>query len=266
MTEVKETWILYQTTNLVNGKVYVGVHMLQNTAKSRNYLGSGDRITAAIKKYGRENFKRITLAEFNCVEDVYTAEAEIVTEEFAKRLDTYNISRGGRGGANITAEMKIKMRDAKLGKKLSEETKAKIGAASKGNTYSLGKVLSEETKAKMSEAGKHRKHSEETKKKISSTLTGKTHTAESKALMRTSKLGRSGAKNSCSVPIVINDKYYESMSLASKAEGIPRQTIRDRLVNIKPEWVDWRFATEDEKLDYAARKIFSIGEILDLTK
>ena len=72
-----------------------------------------------------------------------------------------------------------------------------------------------------------------------------------------------GAKNSCSIPIIINDKYYESMSLASRAEGISRETIRDRLTNIKPEWVDWRFATEDEKLDYAARKNFSIGEILD---
>jgi hypothetical protein len=67
------------------------------------------------------------------------------------------------------------------GKKLSEETKQKIGKASLGNTSMLGRTHSEETKQKMSEAklgntsmlGK--KHSEETKQKMSEAKLGRTH-------------------------------------------------------------------------------------------
>lgn len=58
---MSDTWILYKTTNLINSKIYVGVHRLQNTSNSRRYLGSGDALKPAIKKYGRENFTRTTL-------------------------------------------------------------------------------------------------------------------------------------------------------------------------------------------------------------
>jgi group I intron endonuclease len=256
----KETWILYQTTNLVNHKIYVGVHKIADTWRSRSYLGSGDKITAAIRKYGRENFERITLAEFSCVEDVYTAEAEIVTEDFVKRLDTYNISRGGRGGANITAEMKIKMRDAKIGKKLSEEHKAKIGAASKGNTYRLGKVLSEETKAKISESCKGnqnclgKKHSKETIEKRNSANRGKVLTEETKAKIRANRKGiNTGFRNPCSIAVIINNKYYESMNGASKGEGNCLEAVRNRVKSIEPKWLEWRYATEEEKSEYTTK-------------
>lgn len=66
------------------------------------------------------------------------------------------------------------------GKHLSEETKKKIGAASKGNKYALGYKHSEEAKNKISEAMKGEKnsfygrhHTEETKKKMSEARKGK---------------------------------------------------------------------------------------------
>lgn len=49
-------YCLYQTTNLVNGKIYVGIHQSQSLDDA--YLGSGKLLKAAIKKYGRKNFKR----------------------------------------------------------------------------------------------------------------------------------------------------------------------------------------------------------------
>ena len=64
---------------------------------------------------------------------------------------------------------------ANLGKKLSEETKKKIGLANKGNTGRLGKKHSEESKKKMSLARTGNKHSEETKKKLSLTQIGNKH-------------------------------------------------------------------------------------------
>lgn len=69
-----DIWILYQITNTLNCKIYVGVHKLADNYRSRNYLGSGLAIKKAIKKYGRKNFTRSTLAEFSCGEDAYKAE------------------------------------------------------------------------------------------------------------------------------------------------------------------------------------------------
>ena len=66
------------------------------------------------------------------------------------------------------------------GKHLSEETRKKIGSASKGNKYALGYKHSEEAKNKISEAMKGEKnsfygrhHTEETKNKISEAQKGK---------------------------------------------------------------------------------------------
>lgn len=56
--------IVYCTTNLINGKKYIGSH----TGDLDKYLGSGVDITKAIKKYGRDNFTRQILAEVESYE------------------------------------------------------------------------------------------------------------------------------------------------------------------------------------------------------
>ena len=76
---MESKWILYSTINNINKNIYVGVHKLSNTSKSKSYLGSGYALGLAIQKYGKENFTRTTLAEFSCAEDAYAAEAEGVS-------------------------------------------------------------------------------------------------------------------------------------------------------------------------------------------
>jgi len=51
-----EKYILYKTTNMINGKIYIGIHRTCNV--DDGYLGSGKLISSAIKKYGKENFNR----------------------------------------------------------------------------------------------------------------------------------------------------------------------------------------------------------------
>ena len=68
----------------------------------------------------------------------------------------------------------------RIGKKLSEETRNKIGEANKGNKYALGYKHSEEAKNKISEANKGKHLSEETKKKIAETKKGKHHSEGTK--------------------------------------------------------------------------------------
>ena len=47
--------IVYKTTNLINGKIYIGKDMKNNP----NYLGSGTILRRAIKKYGIREVKVI---------------------------------------------------------------------------------------------------------------------------------------------------------------------------------------------------------------
>jgi group I intron endonuclease len=275
-----DTWILYRTTNLVNSKIYVGVHKVADTARSKKYLGSGDQIRSAIKKYGRENFIRETLAEFSSCTDVYDAEAKLVNQEFVSRDDTYNICLGGRGGVNLTEDMKNKLRIANTGKKASPETRLKMSESRKGRTLSkehieklisvhIGKKRSPETRSKISAAAKGRVVSEEVRAKIGAASKGNKNRLGSVASLETrAKMSASqkGNKNSLgctvsqetknkiaeihSVAVVINGKYYTSFKKASIFEGITYKAVRYRLKSLDPKWSEWRKATDAEKLSH----------------
>ena len=90
-------YYVYKTTNMVNNKIYVGVHKSDNI-QSDQYLGSGEILNKSIAKYGRDKFKRQILYQFQTKEEAYTMERLIVDKQFVKRKDTYNIKFGGQGG------------------------------------------------------------------------------------------------------------------------------------------------------------------------
>ena len=76
---MKPIGFVYLTTNIVNGKIYVGQYTFKADKRlNANYLGSGTVIEQAIKKYGRENFKRrilklcYTVNQLNGYETYYT--------------------------------------------------------------------------------------------------------------------------------------------------------------------------------------------------
>lgn len=249
---MSENWILYQTTNLVNGKIYVGVHKLADNYRSRNYLGSGLALRPAIKKYGKENFTRVTLEEFSCAEDAYAAEALVVTENFVKREDTYNLKIGGEGGI-FTEEIKAKMSAAAKKRKATPETKAKISAAHKGNTYNIGRKLSEEHRAKIVTALEGRVKSVETRLKLSIAQTGKKYSEKSKEKMRESAKGRildEETKIRVSIskgkPVVIDGRFHTALNQAAKFNKIADGTVRRRVESCKPKWISWRYAVEEE--------------------
>jgi group I intron endonuclease len=90
---------IYLTTNLVNGKKYIGQRKIQKCGVDRDeYLGSGILITKAIKKYGKESFKREVLDfaensdELDSKEEYYISLYNAVDSD-----DFYNIDHGGRG-------------------------------------------------------------------------------------------------------------------------------------------------------------------------
>jgi len=89
-------YILYQITNKVNGKIYVGVHKTKDI--NDGYMGSGKVIRSAIAKHGIENFEKVILETFENAEAMYAREKELVNEDFLSRDDVYNLRRGGTGG------------------------------------------------------------------------------------------------------------------------------------------------------------------------
>ncbi|MFA5484922.1 MAG: GIY-YIG nuclease family protein [Candidatus Pacearchaeota archaeon] len=90
-------YYLYKTTNLINNKIYIGVHQTKNL--NDGYLGSGLNLQRAIKKYSKHNFKKEILKYFDNEIDMFTEEIKVVNSDFIKRKDTYNIVEGGRGGS-----------------------------------------------------------------------------------------------------------------------------------------------------------------------
>jgi hypothetical protein len=84
---------VYKTTNKINNKWYIGVHETDNPMD--NYLGSGEAITAAKKKYGSENFSKEILFIFEDIDEAYDMERKLVTKDTIKDPLCYNKVIGG---------------------------------------------------------------------------------------------------------------------------------------------------------------------------
>lgn len=86
-------YLIYKTTNLINGKIYVGKHQTKDL--NDGYMGSGKLLKRAMKKYGSDNFKTETIElcssedHMNMAEKIYV----VVDSEVS-----YNMCPGGHGG------------------------------------------------------------------------------------------------------------------------------------------------------------------------
>lgn len=166
--------IIYKTTNLVNGKIYVGK---QQTDKE-NYLGSGVILKKAIEKYGSENFTKEILQTCNTIEELCEQEIYWIKELNATDQKIgYNIALGGTGGDTYSNNPNYNQIIEKLtgenngfyGKTHSEETKKKIVKNRIGKpAWNSGKkgIYSSETIEKMKVSASNRKRKQNLKKDI----------------------------------------------------------------------------------------------------
>lgn len=170
----------YQTTNLINGKYYIGIHSTNNL--DDGYLGSGILLKKAIKKYGKVNFNKTILCFFDTREELVEEEKFLITNEFVNNDQNYNLGLGGNGGAIQSKEGLQRLSDNMTGEKNhrygttpNPETIEKL---KKRIPWNKGLKTPDDVRLKQSISGKNKKvksippsrkgmkHSDETKRKI----------------------------------------------------------------------------------------------------
>ena len=166
---------VYEITNLINGKKYIGKRSCKCPIEEDKYMGSGILLKSAIKKYGIKNFKKDILKICNTedeayvYEDLYTLQVNAWVNE-----NYYNLKEGGKGGKTYISES-TRM---KLKKPKSEEHKKKIGNAHKG------KFVSESTRDKFRVLFKEKYKGE------GNPFYGKTHSLETIEKIKKANIGR----------------------------------------------------------------------------
>jgi group I intron endonuclease len=207
-----ERGIVYLITNLVNNKKYVGI--TTRTIKIRWNEHVQDALNSkrkrcvlrnAIVKYGRDNFKIESIAEFSNI-----TEEELLDKE-SYYIEMYNTMVDDGEGYNLIRKSNQKLI-------MSEETKRKMSIAHSGeNNHFYGKTHTEESLEKMGQPRPNTvgdknhyygsKHTKKIRKDISKKLksyytthkhgrTGKTFTEESRKKMSLAQIGKKTGESS----------------------------------------------------------------------
>jgi len=173
--------IIYKTTNLINGKIYIG----RDKNNNPDYFGSGKILQLAFNKYGIENFKKEILEDCESLEKLNEQEKYWINYyNSTDRKIGYNIALGGNGGDTISNNPKkneiaethsnwMKENNPTRGRKRTEDEIEKwkdsyVGKYLGENNPNYGKKRNEETKELQSKIRKewHSNLSEEEKIKI----------------------------------------------------------------------------------------------------
>lgn len=175
--------IIYKTINLVNGKFYIG----QSKNNNSNYYGSGTLIKKAIKKYGKDNFRKEILCTCNSPQELNEQEKYWINKLNSTNLDIgYNIEKGGAESVYInkrekstyvfTKEHKDNISKGNKNKPKSKkhiESIVKFHADVSGSKNPMfNKNHSDKTKKIISIKNRGRKKSEKEVKKISLRTSG----------------------------------------------------------------------------------------------
>ena len=172
-------YTIYKITHKESDKEYIGKHQTKDL--NDGYMGSGKYIKRAINKHGIQQFSKEILYVFETEDEMNAKEAELVTEEYCNRDDTYNLCPGGNGGFVFinknywTPEKRAqnnrksinyddlkrreKLRNSLMGREITWGDK--ISDSKKGSIpWNKGKTLSESDRKKKSDAQSGMKNSQ----------------------------------------------------------------------------------------------------------
>lgn len=220
---MEKKYFIYITTNLINGKQYIGQHYgLPNDS----YLGSGTNFSKAVKKYGKQNFKREILC-YTTKDKVDELEQYYIAKYNAVESDQfYNLSKGGQQGDGWTAARKYWAEHpdeqkehiekwTQAGKKYWEEHPQELEENKKRLTENAKKWREEHPKEVCQIMKKVNEAREEWQK---------THPEEHQKQVDEWRMAGSIA-NSKKVRCITTNEVFDSISSAGRAYGIPQGNI-----------------------------------------
>ena len=241
--EIRDPYgFIYITTNLVNGKRYLGQKRFRDRSW-KGYLGSGKVFKAALDLYKKENFRRNIIHVCYSEEELNNAEYELsVFLNVVEDPDWYNLVYGGGSTTGWHHSEELKREQSERAKKLWEDEEyrnkhveyGKTLVGDKNPNYGNHKLIgennpmygkqhseetkqkireansnpSEETLAKMREAGLHNM-TEERKQYLREINLGRTHSLEARQQMSESQQQR------------WTDELREEWSVKLSGEGNP---------------------------------------------
>ena len=103
---------IYKTINLINNKIYIG----KDSHNNPNYYGSGKIIKYAIKRYGKQNFKKEILCECKNIDDLNRKEQYWIKKLNNRIPNGYNLTDGGEGSLNLDKDVCNKIASHFIGK------------------------------------------------------------------------------------------------------------------------------------------------------
>lgn len=239
--------IVYKTTNLITGKIYIG----QDSNNNPKYLGSGRLLKKSIKKYGKEHFKKEILE--TCESAKHLNERElywITTYDSTNKYIGYNMriypnglytpeSRKAQRCKGHTIETKSKISIALKKYVKTKEHREALSLSHRGKTMNH---LTKEQRAKFGNPGEKnpmygKKHSVETRKLISEKATGRPAWNKGKdnsiqyISMLTNYINILISTYNIDISILLNNlNYYVSdakaNSLIPKNKGLSIKTLR----------------------------------------
>lgn len=193
---------VYVIQNTRNGCAYVGFScdVMRRWRHHREQLHDGRHHNRSLQEAW--NLDGADAFEFKLLEEVDGHDALVAREKFhcAMFAETYNGGRlgcGAIGGSFIhPPEVRERLRQARLGKVVSEETRKRLSQARKGKKFPnhgdalRGRKLSLETRAKMSIARRKRVLTESEKDNLRRANVGRVFSPEWRAKISAAKRGK----------------------------------------------------------------------------
>ena len=190
---------VYSILNLINGKQYIGstsmnfkIRWYRHLYKLKLNKHEARHLQDSFNLYGENMFAFIIIETCNPKECLIREQHYINTLQVCNREFGYNScpTAGNNRGRKLSEETKAKIGNANRNRVVSQETRNKLSKIHKGNKHSLNHKHTQETRNKMSQSKKGKTFTEEHKQNISKAkknkiVSQKTRDSMSKAFRKT---------------------------------------------------------------------------------
>jgi len=241
--------IIYKITNLIDGKIYIGQTIRTIKERWKQHLRSNGccAISAAIKKYGEENFIIEIVDSALSIDELNKKETEWIITLQSLAPHGYNLNTGGNN-RRFSQEVKEKISKSHVGKKLCDDHKLKISRSTREffkhnpDKHIPARLALKDFMKKSAEQDRHpkkgKKVAEEGRKNISNSKLGAKNPMfgkkSNKNQLQALAMNRQSAL--AKLPSVLchqNKKIYQTVTEAAKDLGFARSSISNVLTGFR---------------------------------